>query len=477
MNLFLNTPSEDLIRFVTVKHTKKNLIKPDIQNSFDTRQSVDVVRDMLACLSPDMPYQDWLNVGMALHAGGYDVSLWDEWSARGATYKPSECRDKWAGFAHGGGVSMGTLVHMARQNGYRQQKPVEKNNEKQKKRLPIYHSSELGSLPKRRYLIKGLLEQGGMSVIYGASNSGKTFLAIDISYHIALGRKWQDKNTKAGTVVYIYAEGERGIQERLTAFRKHCEIEGYADIYIIPTNVCLCGEGNDLETLISTIAHIPDIKMIVFDTLARALGGGDENSAKDMGAFIQNCDFIRERTKAHVMIIHHSGKDETRGARGSNALKGAIDTEVQVTQDSGIISAKITKQRDGMTGHVFAFTLQTYEVDIDEDGEAVISCALANADLPQRKYVLNGGAHKAWQCLIDLILEAGTDYTPRKGMKPQKVVRIDDFKAHFIKANICKSDKPDSVNKAFARYREIMQSQGYSAEWENYIWLTDRSDK
>lgn len=317
-----------------------------------------------------------------------------------------------------------------------------------------------------------------MSVIYGASNTGKTFIGLDMACHVALGWDWQGRKTKAGKVVYIAAEGGLGIRERLEAFRRHHNMMGYADIFIIPSNVCLCGQESDLEAFLKTIADIDDIKLIVIDTLARAMGGGDENTAKDMGAFIQNCDFIREQTKAHVMIIHHSGKDETRGARGSNALKGAIDTEVYVSQDNGIISSQVTKQRDGMTGKIFSFVLQSYEVGQDEDGDFIISCALQNTDPPEKKNnKLSAQTHKAYLCLVDLMIEAGTDYSPRKGMKPQKVVRLDKYKEHFIRAHVCKTDSADSVNKAFSRCRTTLQNQGYTAEWDDYIWITDKADK
>ena len=219
--------------------------------------------------------------------------------------------------------------------------------------FPIYHWSELSKLRRRKYLIKGLLDQGGMSVIYGASNSGKTFIALDIACHIALGWAWQGRKTKRRAVVYIAAEGGLGIVERLNAFRIHKKLEGFADLYIIPSSLTLCGENDDLETLLSCLDAIPNIVLIFVDTVARALGGGNENSSEDMGAFIKNCDLIREHTKAHVSAVHHCGKDEGRGARGHSSLKAAIDTEIYVTQKEGVISAEVTKQRDGKTGEIY----------------------------------------------------------------------------------------------------------------------------
>lgn len=343
--------------------------------------------------------------------------------------------------------------------------------------LKIYHWSDLAQLPSRKYLIKGLFDAKGMSVIYGASNSGKTFLALDIACHISLGMEWQGKRTRKGMVVYIAAEGGYGTQGRLEAFRKHHDIEGYGDLNIIPSSVLLAGDRNDLDSLLESLVPLSPIELVVIDTLARAMGGEDENLAKDMGAFIKNCDEIRERTGAHVLVIHHSGKNEERGARGSNALKGAIDTEIQVSQDKGVISTKITKQRDGKTGDLCCFELRSYEVGTDEDGDAMFSCVLVKTDAVPSRKGLSGQAGEAYQSLLNLILECGTVHIPRKDMAPQKVVRLDDFKDHFFKAGIADSDKPDSLNKSFARAKNKLKKHGYIGEWDGYIWITDKSDK
>tara|TARA_B100001989_G_C24550011_1_gene473716 strand:- start:1761 stop:3197 length:1437 start_codon:yes stop_codon:yes gene_type:complete len=471
MYLSLNVASPELLRFITKENASVN---SSYSRTTVSRYSEADVQEMLSQLDPDMSYEEWLNIGMALHSEGYDVSIWDNWSANGTKYKPKECQKKWKSFNDDKGITMGTLIKMARDAGYAGQPylPVQAQ-----KALPFYHWSQLANLPRRKYLIKGLLELGSMSVIYGASNTGKTFVALDMACHIAYGWEWQNRKTRAGSVVYIAAEGGLGIQERLKAFQIHNNITEYASMFIIPTNVCLCGEQTDLDALLSSVQDIPDIKLIVIDTLARAMGGADENTAKDMGAFIKNCDFIREETKAHVMVIHHSGKDEGRGARGSNSLKCAIDTEIQVTQENGIISANIIKQRDGKTGDIFSFELQAYEVDIDEDGDSIFSCALKCSKVEAHKQRLSGQANQTYLALCNLIIEKGIDFIPKKGMTAQRVVRLDDFKDHFFKAGIANTDEPDNISRAFNRQKNKLKELGYIGEWDGDIWLLDRSDK
>jgi RecA-family ATPase len=191
-----------------------------------------------------------------------------------------------------------------------------------KPRLVPIAWSELSGLPKRTPLIGGLLDAAAMSVVYGASGCGKTFLTLDLAAHVALDRIWRGRKLKQGTVLYIAAEGGLGIEERLTAFRVEHDID-VADVplHIIAEPVDLCGSAADASLLIRRCEALAPVALIVIDTLSRAMAGGNENSPDDMGKFVANCDRLRLAAKAHVLVIHHAGKDEGRGARGHSLLK------------------------------------------------------------------------------------------------------------------------------------------------------------
>src|SRR5690606_23490334 len=115
--------------------------------------------------------------------------------------------------------------------------------------------------------------------------------------------------------------------------------------------------------------------LIVIDTLSRVMAGGDENGPVDMTAFIKNVDRIRHATGAHIMIVHHTGKDVARGARGHSSLRAATDTEIEVaTDETEVRLAKVTKQRDLAGGEEFAFKLDAVALGVDQDGDAVTTC-------------------------------------------------------------------------------------------------------
>jgi hypothetical protein len=124
------------------------------------------------------------------------------------------------------------------------------------------------------------------------------------------------------------------------------------------------------------------VGLIVVDTLSRAMAGGNENSPEDMGALVRNLDTIRQHLPAHVAVVHHSGKDAARGARGHSLLRAATDTEIEVSREIGssTSSARVTKQRELELGDEFPFTLVPVELGANRRGKPVTSCVVHHDD-------------------------------------------------------------------------------------------------
>jgi hypothetical protein len=158
---------------------------------------------------------------------------------------------------------------------------MSESQKKERSRLKPFSWSELDALPGRRPLVKGLLDEGTLSVVYGESNCGKTFFVLDVALHLALGWSWHEKKVKAAGVIYIAAEGGFGIRERLRAFKIHHPFEGDPPFYVLPTAIDLCSQENDVEDLVYELREFNDIGLIVIDTLSRAMAGGNENSSED----------------------------------------------------------------------------------------------------------------------------------------------------------------------------------------------------
>lgn len=245
------------------------------------------------------------------------------------------------------------------------------------KLLDFNDSADLAEAAAADPLIDGLLDRGAMSVLYGASNEGKTFVMLDLAYHIAMGRPWNGRRVHRGPVVYVVAEGGNQIHKRTKALRERYGAEGVLfDLIVAPVNLLRAGE--DLSQLIAAVRAAEakrgaKVELVVVDTLSRALAGGDENSSVDMGAIVRNLDRLRVETGAHLAVVHHTGKDATRGARGHSLLRAATDTELEVA--GGRLTTR--KQRDMAERVDLAFSLESIDVGRDREGRPLMGAVVA----------------------------------------------------------------------------------------------------
>ena len=186
------------------------------------------------------------------------------------------------------------------------------------------------------WLIWGYLLPGSLCLLFGEPAAGKSLLAIAWAASIATGLDWCGHRVTQGPVVYIAGEGHFGIRRRLKAWalRSGREEElSRAPLFISDRGAALIEQGSldEVASAIDTIVAVHGSPaLIVIDTLHRNFGPGDENSTKDMGAFIQVADVLRSNCGATVLIVHHSGHGSTYRARGSSALRAAVDTEFKV---------------------------------------------------------------------------------------------------------------------------------------------------
>jgi predicted ATP-dependent serine protease len=245
-------------------------------------------------------------------------------------------------------------------------------------------------------LVQGLLAPDQMSCLCGNPGSGKTFFALSAALHVAAKYDWLGRRVSGGTVVYLAAEAGRRIYNRVSAWRIHNRdrlaqrkiggrVAREVPIFALPRSLDLCTSEDDLEELIAVIRETcgDEVALIVVDTLSRVMAGGNENSPEDMGALVASADRLRDEFGSHVMLVHHFGKDASRGARGHSLLHAAIDTGIEVTRDEGakVSMAKIVKQRDGEIGEKIYFSLRKVRIGEDEEtGEEVTSCVVEPAD-------------------------------------------------------------------------------------------------
>ena len=371
------------------------LAKPDTssQDTSPAMLSAEQVGDLLAVVDPTKhrEYNDWLHLMMVCHhaSGGAAVEEFVAWATSDPEYAAHETknREKWDSLdcEKPDGIKAGTLFKAVCDAGrsdlvaelHRQPasedfpEPPESSDGPRMPRFRELSLDDLSVLEDPKWLVGDLIPDGGLAVVYGQPKSGKTFWALDLALSIASGKSFHGLETHRGRVTYVAAEGGRvRLYERALAWASaHGVNPDPAMQWLIAERVDLTNNP-EVSDFIAALDGPRDL--VIIDTLARCMSG-DENSQKDMGAFVAGCDRVREATGAAVLVVHHEGKDAGKGARGSNVLRGAVDTSIRVRRDaSGSVVVSVEDQRDGEPLPLMCFTLQNVPLDGIERASAAL---------------------------------------------------------------------------------------------------------
>jgi len=262
--------------------------------------------------------------------------------------------------------------------------------------------------PLPTYAMRPLLAHRAVHVLYGDSQTGKTFLALDMAATIATGGLWDGRAVAAAPVLYVSAEGNGGLGKRLRALvRKYPGVTA-APIRVLRQSIDLLNDQPALleRALAFAGEHGGRLGLVVLDTLAQTIGGRDENGP-DMAGYVGRAADLAAKTGAAVLIVHHAGKDAGRGARGHSSLRGNVDAIYRVTVDDGgqrTVSAE--KTRDD-TIAPWCYRLDVHSVGRDQDGIEQTSCTVALGGTPAvQRRALSGAAQKLLYRLAGEVAEA-----------------------------------------------------------------------
>ncbi|MFA9203612.1 MAG: helicase RepA family protein [Flavobacteriales bacterium] len=394
-------------------------------------------------------YQDWMNTTGATVVGVHGIS--------GATmHEPHELAD---------------LIKAATP----EIKPPKNNG------FGLVHISDLLSdIRPTDWLIHGFFESDSMSLLFGDPAAGKSFVAIDLAACIATGKDWHGHKTKQGAVIYIAGEGMNGISKRFKAWSMHNNTELHnAPLFVSKRSAQLSDEAlaKEAADVVSGICseHSITPALIVIDTLARNFGAADENSTRDMNAFISNVDsLLRIPYNACVLIVHHAGHGDKNRGRGSSALKGALDAEYSVTKQNRTspiegeiqtISLHSTKMKDAAPPQPKAFDLvpvhiKTCEVTWEDIGSAALS--ISDYDPLKQQDItagIKGASNTALDCLKALYTEHITKLI-NQGYPPADArVTLESWRDRFKGSAECFGKPDDTVRKSFHRAKKSLSEK------------------
>ncbi len=161
-------------------------------------------------------------------------------------------------------------------------------------------AQEMVPIVNRPYLVKGWLDKAALSVLFGPSNSGKSFFAVDLAHHIAKGLSWAGRRVNVARVLYVAAEGGGNFANRVAALED-------PRFWVLPVPLTLTGRDSAAVAVAEMMQHLAAVggsfDLIIIDTMARVMGGGDENAAPDIADLIRNLDHIR-RERARNQLVH-----------------------------------------------------------------------------------------------------------------------------------------------------------------------------
>ncbi len=444
-----------------------------------------VIDEVLPHLTPECGYSDWLQVGMAMHqqsGGDADwLDAWDGWSRGSDKYIEGDCARKWNSFSRqrfsgAGAVTLATLL--AKTMAQRQESSAIRRYQGGS---AIYTNSpttatcvfklltaeELALQRPMRWIVRHLLPENGLAVLYGQSGAGKSFLTLDLAAAIAGNSlAWFGFKVEARPVTYCVLEGENGMTKRVQAWSVHHEMPAPERLRFVaqPLDLRALGVVEQLAAAIGAAGGTGG--MVVLDTLARAVPGMDENSGKEMSEVIDAAGRLQQLTGGLVLLVAHSGKADNKGPRGHSSLFAAADAVIEVRREKGQRSWKVEKSKDDADGSSFAFTLVDIDLGIDDYLEKITSCAVLPAQHLPRKKPLTPAHRLALSTLREAI-----SARPVASSDGITGVHIDTWRPIYNRAS--PADKPDAKRQAFNRARNELVNAGVLRVLDDVYFISE----
>ena len=276
-------------------------------------------------------------------------------------------------------------------------------------RYRVLTAHDVRTMPPLDWLVRGVVPRNGLACIFGASGAGKSFVALDLCAAVAAGTPWFGRVVTAALVVYAALEGGHGFRQREAAWETYHSRRLPERLRFVMQPIDLRNPNDVTELADAVIAAGCAGGLLVIDTLNRAASGADENSSADMGSLIDAAKALQARLSGVVQLVHHSGKDSTKGLRGHSSLHAALDAVIEVVRNDNLREWRIAKAKDDDDSASHRFRLNVVDIGTDEDGEPITSCVVVEDDATteSRPKIPKGGNQRiVWDALGELLVKS-----------------------------------------------------------------------
>lgn len=331
--------------------------------------------------------------------------------------------------------------------------------------LPLTFFDECQERAPKNWLLKGVIAKGENSSVFGAPGSLKSAMLTDIAVHVSAGKDWRTfKHKERCGVVYFAFERADQVRRRLSAYAQRDGLTGLP--IAVASNIVDMLNPACVDIIVATV-HAAErrfdcpVGMVIVDTWSKgiAAGGGDEDKARDQNIVAANLRRIHEQLDIHIAGVGHSGKDETRGERGSNARQGDVDLQIHITGDN-VKTATVIKANDQPEGILTSFAGEVVQLGVDADGDPITAFILSRAAV--------AAAPVAGSRLSDrqvLALDALRSAIKEHGDKG--AVTVDVWRDEMFRTGVLDRDATNPrqdfkrLRDALARMKRIVEQDGF----------------
>lgn len=277
------------------------------------------------------------------HWNGHCVPPWEEWELETKILNALKYGEETESGAKGFETNQSAFEKWATY-----QAPEEPKHEERRREKVQWIDDYAGRVRDPVWLVPGIIPAHGTGMLYGPSGSYKSFLALDLACCLAHGHPGQwSAPAVAHDVLYFAGEAPIGTaKQRRPAWLEWQNITTPHRLAIFP-RVPFMGDGDGWEGIKLDLAEMGmKPSLIVIDTMTRLLTGFDENSTKDASKATGFLEELARFYECFVLVVHHTGKDESRGARGSSAFFANMDTVLSTKKKPGGMEFRIKKHKD-----------------------------------------------------------------------------------------------------------------------------------
>jgi hypothetical protein len=340
-------------------------------------------------------------------------------------------------------------------------------------RFKLMSGVDLCNAPPMACLVHGVFPLKGLAAIFSLSGECKTFLMIDLAAAIASGANyWFGRRLRQCHVTYVCLEGEQGIGKRLKAWSQHHDkpVPESLRFIVEPFNLISDHDVSELAKAVQDACGGGGL--VIIDTLNRAAPGADENSSTDMGKIIAGAKRLQTLTGGLVLLVHHTGKNISKGMRGHSSLHAALDGAIEVVNFDGCRKWRVAKSKDDETGCDHPFTLHPLTVGVDEFGDEITSCVVLQGsagEVIKRTPMPRGENQKIALQVVDDLIRNSIEYGKGGALAGCSCVQLDD--AIGAVAVRLSTDAKHSRERAQEALTALVR-KGICGTGEGWVWRT-----